>query len=181
MSPELDSALELAAESAAILEDAETGLRQWQTEWDAFNESAERPRQVAEVEQTRIQQLENIVQRGLERSRRLEEERAQLLQADEDETVIEAREELALLEESIEKLQAQSQLAGSEIALRRSEYSECADQLDAARSELQTARGKLASLEALQQAALDLDNEEVKTWLRSNGLGDRQRLAESIH
>ena len=180
VSPELDSALELAAESAAILEDAESGLRQWQTEWDAFNESAERPRQVAEVEQARIQQLENIVQRGLERSRRLDEERAQLLQSDEDETVIEAREELALLEETIEKLQAQSQLAGSEIALRRSEYSECADQLDAARSELQTARGKLASLEALQQAALGLDNEEVNIWLRSNGLGDRQRLAESI-
>ena len=180
VTPELDSALELAAESAAILEEAESGLRQWQTEWDEFNKGAERPRQVAEVEQARIQQLENIVQRGLERSRRLEEEREQLLQSDEDDTVIEAREELALLEETIETLQEQSQLAGSEIALRRSEYGECADQLDAARSELQTARGKLASLDALQQAALGLDNEEVNAWLRNNGLGDRQRLAQSI-
>jgi len=179
VTPELDSALELAAESAAILEEAESGLRQWQTEWDEFNKGAERPRQVAEVEQARIQQLENIVQRGLERSRRLEEEREQLLQSDEDDTVIEAREELALLEETIETLQGQSQLAGSEIALRRSEYGECADQLDAARSELQTARGK-PSLDALQQAALGLDNEEVNAWLRNNGLGDRQRLAQSI-
>ena len=31
VTPELDSALELAAESAAILEEAESGLRQWQT------------------------------------------------------------------------------------------------------------------------------------------------------
>ena len=178
--PELDSALELAAESAAILEDAESGLRQWQTEWDEFNKGAERPRQVAEVEQARIQQLENIVQRGLERTRRLEEEREQLLQSDEDDTVIEANEELTLLEETIETLQGRSQLAGSEIALRRSEYGECADQLDAARSELQTARGKLSSLDALQQAALGLDNEEVNAWLRNNGLGDRQRLAQSI-
>ena len=36
VTPELDSALELAAESAAILEEAECGLRQWQTEWDEF-------------------------------------------------------------------------------------------------------------------------------------------------
>ena len=82
MTPELDSALELAAESAAILEEADSGLRQLQTECDEFNNGAERPRQVAEVEQARIQQLENIVQRGLERSRRLEEEREQLLQSD---------------------------------------------------------------------------------------------------
>ena len=180
VSPELESAREVEAQSAMILEDAEGALRAWQQEWDTFNKGAEAPRQIAEVEQSRIQQLENIVQRGLERRRRLDEEREQLLEQDEDETVVEAREELALLEESIETLQQQSQEAGSEIATRRSEFADCADQLDAARSELQTARGKLASLDALQQAALGLDNEEVNAWLRSNGLDDRQRLAESI-
>ncbi len=178
--PELEEARELEAQSSAILEDAEGELRSWQAQWDEFNKSAEEPRQIAEVEQSRIQQLENIVQRGLERRRRLEEEQAQLLDADEDETVVEAREELALLEEAIGSLQEQSQQAGNEIALRRSQFSECADELDAARSELQTARGKLASLDALQQAALGLDNEAVNSWLLGNGLGNRQRLAESI-
>lgn len=180
VNPELEACRELELQSAAILDDAEGALRAWQQEWDEFNKLAEAPRQTAEVEQARIQQLENIVQRGMDRRRRLEEERETLLAQDEDETVVEAREELALLEESIETLQEQSQRAGNEIAQRRSDYSECADQLDAVRNQLQTARGKLASLDALQQAALGLDNEEVNSWLRDNGLGEKQRLAESI-
>ncbi|GIT23091.1 MAG: hypothetical protein CM1200mP40_27730 [Gammaproteobacteria bacterium] len=63
------------------LAQAEQALRQWQKEWDEFNQRAEEPRQTAEVEQSRIQQLENIVDRGSQGKQNLEEELQQLERA----------------------------------------------------------------------------------------------------
>ena len=48
------------------------------------------------------------------------------------------------------------------------------------RSELQAAKGKQASLDALQQAALGQDNESLNQWLGKQGLDNQIRLAEGI-
>ena len=49
---------------------------------------------------------------------------------------------------------------------------------DEARSRQQTLKGRQASLEALQQAAMGDDAE--KQWLAAKGLGDKPRLADSV-
>ena len=74
VSPELESARTLEVESTQVLREAEVALQKWQQEWVAFNERAEAPRQTAEVEQSKIQQLENSVGRALQRKQNLEEE-----------------------------------------------------------------------------------------------------------
>jgi chromosome segregation protein len=49
-----------------------------------------------------------------------------------------------------------------------------------ARSALQTLRGTLASLEALQEAALGRRGSKVAEWLSGQGLAERPRLAERL-
>ena len=52
--------------------------------------------------------------------------------------------------------------------------------LDSARGRLQTAKGRLASLEALQEAALGKQGEGVIEWLDERGAADAERLAQVI-
>lgn len=180
VTPELESARETELESTKLLAEAELALQSWQQEWDEFNQKAEEPRQVAEVEQSRIQQLENIVDRGLQRKRNLNSELQQLEQAPEDKGFEEQLRQATEFENSIESLQSNSESLLGSIEECRIQLNSCTEEIDTVRSELQTSKGKQASLEALQQAALGQDNEELNSWLRAKGLDNQIRLAESL-
>lgn len=180
ISPALELASNAEQESSDLLEEAEQALRQWQQEWDDFNQRAEEPRQTAEVEQSRIQQLENIVERGLERKSKLEAEHQSLSAGPEDDSAAEEAKEVVALEQSIDSMQLKNKALGQAIEQHRVGLNNCSDELDGARSELQTAKGKQASLEALQQAALGQDNEALNQWLGSRGLDNQLRLAEGL-
>ncbi|MEX0618478.1 MAG: chromosome segregation protein SMC [Pseudohongiellaceae bacterium] len=178
--PRLVEANEAVETTTSALELAEERMHAWQQEWDEFNQRAEEPRQVAEVEQSRIQQLEKIVERGLERKSRLESERESLGENAGDAETEKLALEIATVERSLEELQSQLNKLTDEIEDRRSAAQVCSEALDEARSNLQTARGKHSSLEALQQAALGMDNEALNTWMTAKGLTNRSRLGESI-
>ncbi|NKB31615.1 MAG: chromosome segregation protein SMC [Pseudomonadales bacterium] len=181
VTPELESAQTMEVESSKLLAEAEQALQLWQLEWDEFNQRAEEPRQTAEVEQSRIQQLENIVDRGLQRKQNLEEELKQLEHAPVDSNY-EAQHQLAgEIEKTIEALQSDSKTLLTSIEEKRKELNASNEELDSVRSELQTSKGRQASLEALQQAALGQDNQEINTWLKFKGLDNQIRLAESLH
>ncbi|PCI75163.1 MAG: chromosome segregation protein SMC [SAR86 cluster bacterium] len=180
ITPALEEARIAEKSSSELLAQAEQDLTQWQLDWDTFNQRAEEPRQVAEVEQSRIQQLENIVERGLERRRKLEDENKSLAEGPVDDSVSEASTEVLLLEETLASMQAKNRALNLSIEEHRTSISKGADDLNDIRSELQTAKGKQASLEALQQAALGQDNESLNQWLGKQGLDNQIRLAEGI-
>ena len=180
LTPALEQATELEAVSTAALEEAELAMNQWQHNWDAFNQRAEEPRKVAEVEQSRIQQLESIVERGLERRRKLEDENRSLAEGPVDDSVSEASIEVLLLEETLTSMQAKNRGLNLSIEEHRAFISKGSDDLNDIRSQLQTFKGKQASLDALQQAALGQDNESLNQWLGKQGLDKQIRLAEGI-
>lgn len=167
-------------ESAVLLQQAEEAMSSWQNAWDEFNQRAAEPRQKAEVEQSRIQHLEQVLRRLVERIDRLEAERRELLGSGPDDS------ELVLLDEQL----AEMELAGEETQHRlddvlaaieqtRKASRDGSDELGQAREGLQALKGRQASLEALQQAALE-DNGEERDWLQDQSLEDRPRLAESL-
>lgn len=180
ITPALEEARVAEHSSSELLAQAEQDLTQWQLDWDAFNQRAEEPRQIAEVEQSRIQQLESIVERGLERKRKLEDESRSLAEGPVDDSVSEASTEVLLLEESLASMQAKNRALNLSIEEHRAAISKGSDDLNEIRSELQTAKGKQASLDALQQAALGQDNESLNQWLSKQGLDNQIRLAEGI-
>ncbi|ALO46433.1 chromosome segregation protein SMC [Pseudohongiella spirulinae] len=180
LTPELEMAEHTAEESAIQLEEAEERMQQWQHEWDGFSQRSEEPRQTAEVEQSRIQQLEKIVERGIERRARLKEERATLGENPEQDAIEELSMQLTQMEDDLEAQQAQSSDMAEGINQERSRGQQLSAELDQARSDLQRGKGQFASLEALQQAALGQKDNKLNAWLTERGLADNARLGEKI-
>ena len=152
----------------------------WQEQWDAFNLSSAEPRRQAEVQQSRIQQLEGSMERLSERQRRLGEER-ELLSADpEDAAILELNEQLAASEATLEDLQASEESQVERLEQLRQQLQQATQAQQQAQGELQRLNGRLASLEALQQAALDPATGTAE-WLREQQLAERPRLADGMH
>ncbi|HBX36867.1 MAG TPA: chromosome segregation protein SMC, partial [Pseudohongiella sp.] len=180
LAPELEMAESTAEESAIQLEEAEERMQNWQHEWDTFSQRSEEPRQTAEVEQSRIQQLEKIVERGIERRARLKEERETLGENPEQDAIDELSMQVAQMEDTLDAEQTRnSDLAGS-IEQERGRGQQLSQSLDQTRSELQKYKGQFASLEALQQAALGQKNDKLNKWLDQRGLAQRPRLGELV-
>ncbi|MEX2468225.1 MAG: chromosome segregation protein SMC [Pseudohongiellaceae bacterium] len=180
VSPDLEEAVGAEQESSEALAAAEEAMQEWQREWDEFNRRAEEPRQIAEVQQSRIQQLEQIVERGLARKQKLEAERQQLQDAPVDSEIEEVAQDITRLETDIASKQSRYQELSGTISDTRQALNECGEDLDNTRGELQTARGRQTSLEALQQAALGQDNEALNKWLKDKGLDNQLRLGENL-
>ena len=107
-----------------------------------LTKNAEEPRKVAEVEQSRIQQLESIVERGLERRRKLEDENRSLDDRPVDDSASEASIEVLLLEETLTSMQTKNRALNLSIEEHRASISKGSDDLNDIRSELQASKGK---------------------------------------
>nr|WP_218575648.1 chromosome segregation protein SMC [Pseudomonas sp. PICF6] len=103
LTPEQELTSAAAEEAAAALEEAELSMHGWQEQWDSFNLSSAEPRRQAEVQQSRIQQLEASMERLAERQRRLAEERALLAADPEDAAIVDLSEQLAAGESLISR------------------------------------------------------------------------------
>lgn len=180
LAPDLEMAEHTAEESAIQQEEAEERMQQWQHDWDEFSKRSEEPRQIAEVEQSRIQQLERIVERGVERRSRLKEEREALGENPEQAAIEELGMQITQAEEALELQQDQNHSLAEQIDEERQRGQQLSQDLDQARSELQRSKGQYASLEALQQAALGQKNDKLNKWLSDNALSDKPRLGEQI-
>jgi chromosome segregation protein len=179
LEPEQEMTSAAAEESAASLEEAENAMHGWQEKWDSFNLQSAEPRRQAEVQQSRIQQLEHSLERLAERQRRLGEE-LQLLKADpEDAAIAQLDEDLAARDMTLEELHLSEEQAVERLEQLRNELQRASQAQQQAQGELQRLNGRLASLEALQQAALDPDSGTAE-WLRAHELAERPRLAEGL-
>ncbi|VUD48071.1 Chromosome partition protein Smc [Thalassocella blandensis] len=178
--PDLEVIREAEENSGTDLLAAEEAMHVWQQEWDQFNQRAAEPRQQAEVQQSRIKYLEQVQQRIMQRMEKLESERDSLVVGDAKDEIEMLEEELATLELSIEEKSEQTEQHSDTIRDLRDKQQSAADQRDAMRSELQSSKGRLASLEALQQAAMGNSSKALGQWLEAQGLQDYPRLAEKI-
>ncbi len=179
LAPEQELSAAAAEEAGIALEQAEQGMQAWQQQWDAFNQQSAEPRRQAEVQQSRIQHLEQSLERLQDRERRLQEERGQLAADPEDAAILELNEQVAIAELALEELQLQEQGQAERLEQLRQELQQLAAEQHQAQGELQRLNGRIASLEALQQAALD-PGQGALEWLREQGLEQRPRLAEGL-
>ncbi len=177
--PEQELTAAAAEESAAGLEDAEAAMHGWQEQWDGFNQRSAEPRRQAEVQQSRIAQLEQSLERLAERQRRLTDELQQLAADPEDAAIIELSEQIAAGEISLEDLQLEEEQQTERLQQLRNDLQQGSQAQQQAQGELQRLNGRLASLEALQQAALD-PGKGAGDWLREQQLNERPRLAEGL-
>ena len=178
--PQLLQLKEIEGTSAERLQDAEAAMHAWQSEWETFNRKAAEPAQSAQVERTRINHQEQQEQNLSRRIERLDEELSRLGNPQLAEEIAELDGRHTSQQEIMVEQEAQLEMLALRIEALRQENSLHSQALDAARSRLQTARGRLASLEALQEAALGKQGDDITAWLDERGVAGADRLAQVI-
>ncbi|WP_263322567.1 chromosome segregation protein SMC [Endozoicomonas sp. Mp262] len=179
LEPELEMLQEQEDTSGDRLAAAEEAMQNWQQDWDHFNQRSHEPRRIAEVEQSRIQHAEQVLGRLLERETRLAEELNALGGGEDQEEMETLAERLTELELSRETVEIRLEATTAEIESKREALQQLVKQLDRHKTELNTARGRQASLEALKQAAAGQDFGTVN-WLEECQLQSNPRLLESL-
>ncbi len=167
-------------ETAAAVALAEDQQSHWETEWDRFNQEAAGPGQQAQVERSQINNLEQRLGRDRERLRRLEEEAGRLDLAGAEDRVgvlVEREEGIAA---QCEEIETRQEALAAEVAAREAQQRALSADLDRVRTGLQQAKGRRASLQALQQEALTDRDQGLTAWLAANGLAQAPRLADRL-
>ncbi|MGI9283984.1 MAG: chromosome segregation protein SMC, partial [Pseudomonadales bacterium] len=166
--------------AASALQTADQDMHDWQAQWDEFNSAAAQASQAAEVQQSRIQHIEQAQETLQQRITRLEQEKVNLADGPQESDLSTLGSKLAALELQNQQLESGRQDLGSRIEQQRSELQQKIDALDKVRSELQSMRGRQASLEALQQAALGQNDSATHSWLQGHSLQEKARLGEEL-
>ena len=169
-----------AVEEAALeaMASAETAVADWQQAFEQHhqqstesNREADRARAEAEV----------LDQRLLQASRRIEalerEGSTMDLQALRDQ-IGQLASESARLAGQEQEGQAQADALREDLAATQSALREAEERYRAAQHDLHTREGRLESLRAMQQAALE--DETAESWLRDQGLASAPRLARVL-
>ncbi len=180
LTPEREACDAERTAAQAALHDTEQAMQAWQIEWDACNAAvAERTRQ-EEVDAARLEYLQQGIEEARQRQQRLREELGTL-----DSVAVRA-----IIGEAGERLQGAGETHArlvAQIDKQRVGVSAVRDEIEALRAranehayEAQNVDGRLASLEALQQAAYGHDQAALGEWLTRVGLADRPRLAEQL-
>ncbi len=180
LEPEVQALHAAEQGSTQALVAAEEGMHSWQQEWDEFNGRAAKPRQQAEVQQSRIQHLEQALQRLQNRIEKLTEELGGLAAGPDDAEIANLVEQRNVLERTMGEHEARGEGIVGELGRARENGEQCARELNEARSNLQQLKGRQASLEALQQASRQDNDQAIGDWLASNALEQNPRLLERM-
>ena len=178
--PMLDEARASADAAAAELQQAEAKMQAWQGEWDNFNQNANQPAQQAQVERTRLNHLEQQETQIRRRLTRNEEERRQLSDVSLQAEIVELQRREGEGEAGLLSVRQRVEARVQSIGTLRERSQQAQEELAAARTELETLKGRLASLQALQQAARGQGDKSVERWLGERGLGSAKRLLETL-
>ncbi len=181
ISPELELLEQTLETSRERLAESEDAMQQWQQNWDQFNQRAAEPKQAAEVQQSRIQYLEQVQTRLLQRKEKISNDVGDIDVDSESEEIAINEETLAEIELSVDTQNTLIAEKSEQISELREKHVVDSAKLDEEQTALQEQKGRLASLEALQSAALGRENESAgDAWLEAQGVNPEQRLADQL-
>src|SRR3569833_1909734 len=171
----------LEERSSLALDEAEEAMHTWQQVWDEFNARAAAQLQAAEVERARIIHLEQHVRQLHERLARLEQELTTIAPDTVEGELQGIAERKQGLDATLEHLQETIETHVERINEERQRHQRLNGELNGVRTELQSAQGRYASLEALQEEALGKSAGGAgNAWLGKRGLNNAVRLAQKI-
>ncbi len=178
--PALAALDEQASDARRALREIEEEAHTLQAEYEVWSEREREPAQAVHAERARIQHLESSVGALEARTRTLDAERDAI---DPDALEREAaplRLRIEEMEQALatnEEEQSRSQKA---VRVLREAVQVAARALHEARQTLGELRGRVASLDALQQEALGTGQGALTRWLEARGLAGGPRLAQAM-
>ena len=163
-----------------IQQDAHLQKQQWQLRWEEFLAENAGYREQAEVQRTKLVQLENQNRQMQSRLDKLRSERGELADTQLQLALDTLDSSIELIETERVQLQQQLEEVLRRIAELRPEIKQLQEGLHAKRADLQKVNGKISSLELLQQHAMGKDKKDLSSWLEQVGLEQQPRLAEFL-
>jgi len=164
----------------AALRDAEAALTQWQQRWDAHGQEQSEAVRAGDVERTRVDYLDRQALDAGRRREALVSERTGL-------NLTALASALAQAQQQHDQQKTGLDALTAEVETRKQAQSALQDDLRSAQAELaelreraQEKRGRLASLETLQHAALGQDQDAAVDWLRQRGLDNAARVGAAL-
>jgi chromosome segregation protein len=152
----------------------------WQEQWEAYRTTSSSYKEQSEVQRVKTAQLENQNRQLQIRLDKLQDERSEL-ESSELQSEIESLDAgIELIETQRDDLQKQLESLHQQIREQRQQIKQYHDELHARRSEMHSVKGKITSLELLQQHAMGKDNKHLSAWLESVDLVENRRLAEFL-
>ncbi len=178
--PQRESLHEAVENANELLRVAEASLAEWQEQWDIYTRSSSESTQAAEIERTRLDYLDRQCVEADRRRDGLEAEKKAVDLSELGRALETLDAEQAQLREQVESLTAvlDERRQGFEQIVEREKHLQTS--LSGKRGEIEKARGRLASLEALQHAALAEDGGGVQQWLERLGIANPRRLGEVL-
>ena len=179
LEPELQGSRTESNKAYELLNQSEEAMQSWQAEWDTFNESFSEFSRQEQVDRTRLEHLETGLVELTERRSYLEREIATFEGSGLEEKI---NDQSQTLEQELEKQTTfNTNVSEKQQVVKqvREKIKLLASRLDKERQDYQELKGRLTSLETLQQSVVE-DNQELNDWLKQNGLDDNQRLLQSI-
>lgn len=162
------------------LQEIETALAQWQVRWDEHARTQAETNRAADVERTKIEYLERQALEGERRRETLLSERGEL-----DVEGLAGALELMRTDHDLQRTGLDT--LGDTLDARKQAVTALQEQQRRLHNELsetrkanEATRGRMASLEALQHAALGQERGAAQTWLAEHGLDRVQRLGEVL-
>lgn len=180
INPDYAVALSAAEQAEEIYQDARLELDTASMAWEEYQAQSQIPQQDAEVQRSRIEQLDKQAREWQTRIDRLQQESGSLDVDGMTQTVADMHAQLLLLEVQNTELKTAIADIQSAINQQRSTLQQQHDKQNKIRSVVQQLKGREASLQALQQAALGKDDALKQAWLAKHNLNSLPRLAESL-
>ncbi len=180
IAPGLETSGDNLQQQQEALAQAEHKMQEWQELWDQFRREFHQVHEAAQIENRGIEHIERQVQRTDQQRARLQQEldtldaTAAAREIDELQANVDAR------SEEYAAIMAQLQTRADEIQKLRGSCEHSSSELDERRNQVQTLRGRLSSLEALQQHVLAETSDEIKDWLQRNNIDSSRRLTGLI-
>jgi chromosome segregation protein len=178
--PELQRLRDIETRASEALRDAEAAHAAWQQRWEAHGGDSAATSREAEVERTHIDYLDRQLLELTRRRDALQSERAaydlDALHRAAESLQSEHENQRALVESHSAQLESHKAEAETLLGEERQAQSWLAE----ARAQEQALRGRIASLEALQHAALGEDRDTAREWLQKFGLATSARLGSKL-
>ena len=175
-----DFAQKRQEEILQLQQDTQQQRSSWQAEWEAYRTMSSKYKEQAEVHRVKAIQLENQNRQLQIRMDKLHSERDELSSSQLQSDIETLDADIEIIGFQRDSHQAQLEQLHHQIREQRQQVKQLHDYLHTRRSESHSIKGKMTSLELLQQHAMGKDNKNLSTWLESMNLGGNLRLAEFL-
>ncbi len=159
---------------------AEQAAQDWQAQWQQLQHRLAEPARQAQVEKTRMAQLEQQLQQYQQRLDKSHQETQQLSDSQFVQDNAELLSELKITRAAHANAEIALQACTEQWQQQQQQAHYLQTELDQKRSRIQSLQGRLASLETLQQASQNKNQQKHQDWLKQQQLDKQASLKEIL-